>query len=196
MQRPLCLSLAAAALSMLCACGSTPPARFYSLEAVPESLAPAADAGGLAVDVGPIMLSNGLDRPQMVTRLGPNEVALHDYSRWAERLEDNVARVLSEDLSVALDSQRVGTVPGFETREDSWRVTVQLLRFEAGADGRSLLVARWRLFKPGAMTPHVTRKSTSSTALPTDDASGIAAALSTDLDALAREIAGELLAAR
>lgn len=196
MQRPLCLALAAAVLLALCACGSTRPARFYSLEPVPESLTPAADAGGLAVDVGPVVLSNGLDRPQMVTRLAPNEVELHDYSRWAERLEDNVARVLAEDLSVALGSQRVGMVPGAETREESWRVTVQILRFEAGADDRSLLVARWRLFKPGSLTPHVTRKSASSTALPTDDAGGIASALSTDLDALAKEIAGELLAAR
>jgi len=196
MQRPLDLALATLALLALSACGSTPPSRFYSLEAVPAALVPAADPGGLAVDVGPIVLSTALDRAQMVTRLGPNEVALHDYSRWAERLEDNVARVLCEDLSVALGSQRVGTVPASETREDSWRVTVQLVRFEAGPDGRSLLVARWRLFKPGAMTPHVTRKSASSTALPTDDASGIAAALSTDLDALAREIAAELLAGR
>jgi len=196
MQRPFRLALVAAALLALGACGSTPPARFYSLEAVPAALAPASDAGALAVDVGPVVLSKGLDRAQMVTRLGPNEVALHDYSRWADPLEDNVARVLAEDLSVALGSQRVGLVPGIETREDSWRVTVQVLRFEAGADGRSLLVARWRLFKPGALTPHVTRKSASSTALPTDDAAGIASALSTDLDALAREIAAELLAGR
>jgi uncharacterized lipoprotein YmbA len=190
MQRPalVLLSLAASALA-LSACGSTPPSRFYTLEAVPAALQPDAVAGPLAVDVGPVVLAEGLDRAQMVTRVGPNEVELHEYSRWAEHLEDNVARVLAEDLSVALGTQRVGTLPGAETREDSWRVSVNVLRLESGADGQSLLVARWRLFKPGASTPALTRKSAFSTTLPTHDAGGMAAALSADLDALAKEIA-------
>src|SRR5262245_41765004 len=151
MQRSLLLALLiAAGLPALGACGSTPPSRFYTLEAVAAADAPAKDAGGIAVDVGPVMLARGLDRAQVVPRIGPNEVELHDYSRWAEPLEDNVTRVLAENLSVALGTQRVGTIPGSETREPSWRVTVDVLRFESGADGKSLLVARWRLFKPGA----------------------------------------------
>ena len=189
--RSVIVALSAAVLPAL-GCGSTEPARFYSLEAVPEAALPAADSGSLAVDVGPVVLSEGLDRPQMVTRLGPNEVALHDYSRWAEPLEDNVARVLAEDLSVALGSQRIGTVPGAETREESWRVTVNVLRFEAGADGQSLLVARWRLFKPGSMTPSLTRKSAFSTPLAANDAAAVAAALSADINSLAGEISAAL----
>ena len=190
MQRPalVLLSLVASALA-LSACGSTPPSRFYTLEAVPAALKPAADAGGLAIDVGPVVLAEGLDRAQMVTRVGPNEVELHEYSRWAEHLEDNVARVLAEDLAVALGTERVGLLPGFETREESWRVSVNVLRLESGEDGQSLLVARWRLFKPGASAPALTRKSAFATPLATTDAAGMAAALSADLDALAREIA-------
>jgi uncharacterized lipoprotein YmbA len=193
MQRSTLLALAlAAGLPALCACGSTPPSRFYTLEAVPAADAPATEAGTIAVDVGPVEIAAGLDRAQMVTRIGPHEVELHDYSRWAEPLDDNVTRVLAEDLAVALGTQRIGTVPGTETREPSWRVTVSVLRFESGADGKSLLVARWRLFKPGAGEPSLTRKSVYSTPLPSPDASGIAAALSADLDALAREIAAAL----
>ena len=190
MQRPalVLLSLAASALA-LTACGTTPPSRFYTLVAVPAALKPAADAGGVAVDVGPVVLAEGLDRAQMVTRVGPYEVELHEFSRWAEPLEDNVARVLAEDLAVALGTQRIGVLPGSETREESWRVSVNVLRLEASADGQSLLVARWRLFKPGASAPALTRKSAFSTPLPSHDAAGMAAALSTDVDALAREIA-------
>ena len=193
MQRSALVMLTLAASSLaLSACGSTPPSRFYTLEAVPAALEPAADAGRLAVDVGPVVLAEGLDRSQMVTRVGPNEVELHEYSRWAEHLEDNVARVLAEDLSVALGTQRVGTLPGAETREESWHVSVLVLRLESGTDGQSLLVARWRLFKPGVSTPALTRKSAFSTTLPARDAGGMAAALSADLDALAREIAAAL----
>ena len=193
MQRLVLMTFVVASVALaLCACGTTPPSRFYTLEAVPEASTPASDAGGIAVDVGPVVLTQGLDRAAMVTRLGPNEVQLHDFSRWAEPLDDNVTRVLAEDLSVALGTQRIGMVPGADTRESSWRVTVSLLRFESGPDGKSLLVARWRLFKPGATEPALTRKSAFSTALPAPDAAGIAAALSNDLNDLAREIAAAL----
>jgi hypothetical protein len=196
MNRPNVAPLALVPLLLLAllptGCGTTPPSRFYALEALPEAARPAADAGGLAIDIGPIVLSDGLDRPQMITRLGPHELALHDYSRWAEPLGDNIARVLAENLAVLAHTERVGIAPEAETHEPSWRVTAQLLRCEGAVDGSSLLVVRWRLYGPGESTPSTTRKSSFSTPLPTPDAAGIAAALSADLADLAREIAKAL----
>jgi uncharacterized lipoprotein YmbA len=182
-------------LSLLAGCGTTPPARFYVLDAVTEASTTSSTSSsgdGLSVDVGPILLSGGLDRAQMVTRLGPHEVALHEYARWADPLEDNITRVLAEDLAVQLGSENVGVVPDAMTQQPSWRVTVQIVRFEVGADDASLLVARWRLFKPGEGRPTTTRKTVYSTPMPTPDAAGMAAALSADLANLARDIAAAL----
>ena len=177
---------------LLAACGTTPPARFYSLEPLPAAAGAATDAGGLPVNVGPVIMSQGLDRPQMLTRLGPNELALHDYERWAEPLAENIARVLTEDLSVVLGSQRVGNVPDSPTPEPSLRVTLQLLTFEAGADGNATLVARWRIYKPAEALPFATRRSEFVTPLATRDGAGIAAAMSANLASLAHDIAAAL----
>lgn len=199
--------LALAGLGLLAACGTTPSSRFYVLEAVPAASQATAGAGasaasaaasggtsggGLSVNVGPILLSEGLDRAQMITRVGPHEVALHDYARWADPLDDNIARVLAENLAVSLGSENVGLVPEGMTQQQSWRVTVQVVRFEVGADDHSLLVARWRLFKPGESSPATTRKTIYTTAMPTQDAAGMAAALSADLAGLAADIAAAL----
>ncbi len=98
-------------------CGTTRPSRFYALEPLPEAAQSVADTGGPSVNVGPVVISEGLDRPQMITRLGANELAIHEYDRWSEPLAGNVARVLTEDLSVLLGSQSIGTVPDSETHE-------------------------------------------------------------------------------
>jgi uncharacterized protein len=197
--------LLALALLAAAGCGSTPSARFYVLEALPaaaqapatgaEAARAAATAGSqaaLVVDVGPVILAQGLDRPQMLTRRGPHEVALRDYERWAEPLDGNIARVLAENLAVLTGSESIGQVPDAETQQDGCRVTLHVLRCEAGADGQSLLVVRWRLFAPGAHEPSLTRRSVFAAPLPTPDAAGMAAALSGSLADLAREIAAAL----
>lgn len=177
---------------LLAGCGTTPPSRFYSLEPVPGALRPATDAGGPSVNVGPVVISQGLDCAQMITRLGPNEVAVNEYERWLEPLADNIARVLSEDLSVLLGSQRIGMVPDAQTHEKSWTVSIQVLIFEAGADGNATLVARWRIYKPGEAVPSTTRKSALVAPMASRDGAGIASAMSANVAALAQDIAAAL----
>src|SRR5262245_967225 len=189
MQRATIVSLLACALG---ACGTTPPSRFYALEPMPEAAHPGADAGALSVNVGPVVVAEGLDRAEMVTRLGPNQLDLREYERWAEPLDENILRVLAENLSVVLGSQRIGTIPDSETHEASWLVTVNVLAFEAGTDGKATLAARWRLYKPGETAPSTTRKSVLVAPLPSQDGAGIAAAMSSNLAALARDIAAAL----
>ncbi|MND06681.1 hypothetical protein D3C83_281930 [compost metagenome] len=69
---------------------------------------------------------------------------------------------------------------------------MQILRFEVGVDDNSLLVARWSVFQPGESVPATTSKTVYTTPMPTPDAAGMAAALSADLAALARDIAAAL----
>jgi uncharacterized lipoprotein YmbA len=189
MQRATIVSLLACALG---ACGTTPPSRFYALEPMPEAAQPGADTGALSVNVGPVVVAEGLDRAQMVTRLGPNQLDLREYERWAEPLDENILRVLAENLSVVLKSQRIGTIPDSETHESSWLVTVNVLTFEAGTDGQATLAARWRLYKPGELAPSTTRKSVLVAPMPSRDGAGLAAAMSSNLAALARDIAAAL----
>jgi uncharacterized lipoprotein YmbA len=192
MKRATLVSGAALLACALGACGTTPPSRFYALEPLPEAAHPGADTGGLSVNVGPVIIAEGLDRAQMVTRLGPNQLDLHEYERWSEPLDENILRVLAENLSVVLGTQRIGTIPDSETHESSWLVTVNVLTFEVGTDGNATLAARWRLYRPGEDAPSATHKSVLVAPLPSKDGAGIAAAMSSNLAALARDIAKAL----
>ena len=58
-----------------------------------------AAAQGPVIGVGPITVPKYLDRPQIVTRSGRNQLALGEFDRWAEPLQDNVLRVLAENLA-------------------------------------------------------------------------------------------------
>src|SRR5271156_3207024 len=51
----------------------------------------------LTVGVGPISFPDYLRRLAMVTRVSPNRIDLSDERRWAEPLDKNFTRVLSEN---------------------------------------------------------------------------------------------------
>src|ERR1700722_16199506 len=88
----------------LSACGSSPPTRFYILnEIAPTNPAPAASAlNQIPVRVEPIAIAPELDRPEIVSRIGPNRVHVAGSDLWAAPLAEQIRRVLSDDLSARL----------------------------------------------------------------------------------------------
>lgn len=91
---------------LVCACATSPPPRYYVLEAIRASDAPATR---LPVLVEPVAIPAEVDRPQIVRDTGANEVLIEDFDRWASPLQDNVAGVLASDLSAQLGTPDVST---------------------------------------------------------------------------------------
>src|SRR5512145_2636751 len=91
--------LAIAAVCVLAAlavgCASTPPSRFYTLSATSAATKTSSE---LSVAVGPVSVPAVVDRPQIVVSLGPNQVRLEEFDRWALPLQINIARVVAENL--------------------------------------------------------------------------------------------------
>ena len=48
--------------------------------------------------VGPVTVPELVDRPQMVTRVSDNEVAVNEFARWGESLKSNIPRVIASNL--------------------------------------------------------------------------------------------------
>ena len=90
-----------ASLLGLGACAST-PSRFYILNTLTasETIPATAAARGPVIGVGPITFPKYLDRPQIVTRASRHQLTLGEFDRWAEPLQDNVSRVLAENLAL------------------------------------------------------------------------------------------------
>jgi uncharacterized protein len=124
------------------------PSRFFALASLPPTSQRVQDAAGnnaLAVGIGPIKFPAYLDRPQLVTRISQNRFAVAENDRWAEPLEENFSRILSQNLSILLHTERVVTYPWERSQWPTHQVQVEVLRFEPNAERIVELWARWSI---------------------------------------------------
>lgn len=176
--------------------GRTPPPKFYLLTPLDAPQASvSSEAAGLAVGVGPVTIPDYLKRPQIVTRASCGtddfcgELQLAELDRWAEPLEDNIVRVLSENLSVLLPSERTVRYPWRPAASLDFKVAVDVVRFNVDDRGRSVLTARWTVVGGEKDEVLLLRKSSFGETGVSDGYGGTVAALSRTLAQLSREIA-------
>jgi uncharacterized protein len=109
---------------------------------------PAASAGTpvpVSIGLGPVTLPGYLDRTQMVTRLGVNQIALAESDRWAEPLADNVVGTVRENLAALLPQSTYVAYPWYASDAPDFAVALDVRRFESDAAGAVVLEATWRL---------------------------------------------------
>ena len=132
-------------------CASSEPTRFYVLTpAYQMEEMPSEPSGGkpLAVGVGPIRLPDYLDRPQITDGSSGNRLTLAEFDRWAEPLESGFSRVLAENLSVLLGTDRVLLFPWKHRDRIDCHITVDVVRFDGGPGEQVSLITRWTVFGP------------------------------------------------
>lgn len=120
-------------------CARSAPSHFYVLSTMlppPATVSPEVRVG-LWVDP----LPDYLRHPELVTRHGPNEVAYHDFQRWAEPLDVAVPTILAQNLARALGQPTVLLYPWTAATPPSRIYHVQIERFEADPAGTVTLVA-------------------------------------------------------
>lgn len=121
-------------------CGSTPPSHFYTLSATTVS---ATDTSMLSIAVGPVSVPAVVDRPQIVVSTGPNEVRLDELNRWAAPLQDNLSRVVADELGGMLGTPRVRLFSQALSTDADYRVMIDVQRFESTLGEAAVLDARW-----------------------------------------------------
>jgi uncharacterized lipoprotein YmbA len=85
-----------------------------------------------------------LNQPRLITRSG-NQVRFSEQHRWAEPLKYALPRVMADELSRALDSSQVITMPANLSRFDpDYRVQIDLQRLET-IDGAAEADVLWRV---------------------------------------------------
>ena len=128
------------ALAILAAGCASPASSFYTLSATP---APAAASSNLSVAVGPVTVPASVDRPQIVVSMGPNQVRLDEFNRWAAPLQNNIARVVAENLVALLGTPRVATSPQTLSADADYRVAIEVQSFESALGEAATLDAVW-----------------------------------------------------
>jgi len=195
------LLLAGVALASASACGSSPPSRFYLLTPLPDDTGDAAGAGSgdaddaLTIRLDPVELPRYLNVPEIVTRVGGNELELAEYDRWGESLQDNFGRVLSQNVSVLIGSARVARYVWELPGPADYHVGVAVLRFDS-EDGAAVLDARWSLARGQPKRTVLARSSRHVRPVVGDGYRATAVAMSATVADLSREIVAAIRAAQ
>lgn len=179
-------------------CAGSKSARFYTLSpsGAPGELPEGIPAGErIAVAIGPVAIPDYLKRPQILSRSGPRELKLAEFERWAGSLEEDISRVLVQDLSALLSRNNVTVLRWGRDATPfpvEYRVGVDVVRFE-GAIGESvLLAARWSVHREEDMKVLSARESNVREPVDGQDYDALVGAMSRALATLSREIAAAI----
>jgi uncharacterized protein len=164
--------------------------RFFILTPVSGTAASSSrnSASTLTLGIGPIDFPGYLRRPEVVTLATANEVDLSDDNRWAEPLDKNFSRVLTQNLTRLLGTNQVEKYPWSRNANVDYQVIVDVERFDTTSNRQSQLVARWTI-KDGHTGKDLFASETTSSTPVTSGDGGPSAALSADLATLSKDIA-------
>jgi uncharacterized protein len=180
------------AAAMLAGCSSPPKTNFYTLNSAAS--APArADAGApYSVAIGPVGIPESLDRPQMVTRTGANQLTVAEFERWAGPLKSEIALAIAENLKPLLGGASVFTYP--QGTDADVKVSVDVQRFDSALGEAATVEVLWQV-RPAKGAARSGRSLVrEATGGPGYDA--LVAAHGRALAAVSRDIAGAIRAAR
>jgi uncharacterized lipoprotein YmbA len=173
-------------------------ARFYTLSPLsapgePSKMVPAEQ--GSVVAIGSVAIPDYLDRPQILTRSGPSKHKIAEFERWSGSFEEDISRVLAENLSVLLSPDNVTVL---RWRRDAtlfpveYRVGIDVTRFE-GTIGESVtLAARWYVSREEDKKILSARESNVKEPVEGQDYDALVGAMSRALATLSREIAAAI----
>lgn len=193
-------AIGAAALCAACAaCTLISPrvdeSRFFVLTPLAE--APASPVVAVpSLGVGPVRFPRYLDRLEIVTRVGPNEVRPAVFDYWAASLPQQFETVLAQDLRKLLGADRIETYPWVPGKSPALAVEVDVQRFEPTVAGRVELDARWRIRDGSSRETVRSGESTLTRPLGAPGAGAAAEALSAVLADFGRELAGAIAGVR
>ena len=173
-------------------CGGSKPANYFILHSMqnPVSGVETADTSrDSAIGIGPVKIPDYLDRPQMATRSTLSSLQFAEFDKWAEPLDKNLARVLAENLSFLLSTDRVFVFPWAKSMQVEYQITVDVSRLDNTPDSKIALVALWCILTDEGEKLLMTKRSTISVPVGSPGYQGIASAESRAVEALSREIA-------
>jgi len=132
-----------AVLMLVGACSSTPPTRFYTLSDTAPEATPPAGVGWVRV-VG-VTIPGEIDRPELVRRIGPNQLSIAGFDRWAAPLDQTIRRALSDDIARRVPSPSPG---------QQYSVSVDIHEFYGDGSCNVTLRAAWTLKQSPPQNAH------------------------------------------
>jgi hypothetical protein len=176
-------------------CSSSPPIQKYiltpSIESDTEILSDK-ETTEITIGIGTIEFSEYLKRPEIVSFKGNNELNVDGFNRWAEPLEKNFERVLLENLSRLIPTDRIYIFPWQEEEPNSFQITIVVNEFGMRSDSSVVLDARWSVSKKFKRDFLMTQRSYYSDNAASVSIEGKVALLSKLVGKFSRDLANEI----
>jgi uncharacterized protein len=135
--------------AVLCGAGaiagcSSPSSNLYTLS--PTAVAVATEAPcNCSVVVGPVSIPAIDNVPQIVVNTGPNQVRLDEFNRWASPLQNNIVRVVAENLVTLLGTPQITLFQEALNADSEYHVAVEVQSFESTLGEAAILKAVWMI---------------------------------------------------
>ncbi len=174
----------------LAACAS--PDNYYLLSAKKAPPTVQSAAPQVSIGVGPVLIPDYIDCPEMVFQSGPNKFEIPGSERWAGSLKSAMTKVIATNLSRGLSTSEVRTYPWEPGAKLRYSVAIDVTQFHAQTGGDAVLDATWRIYDEETNRITIQRHSVLTRPLDTDGYEAVVEAeslLLMDLsDAIARAL--------
>ena len=173
---------------------SSKPTKFYVLtplaevQTIPDRL----NEDTLSIGVGPISLPDYVNRPQIVTKNGANELVIDEFYRWAEPLRTNVSRVLRDNLATLLGTENINKYPWNRFVHIDYQVSIEFTKFDSVIGREATIEARWVISTDRGRNEILRKKSKITKKAETERYDAIVVAKSQALAELSQQIAHEI----
>ncbi len=127
-------------------CAGTPSPNFYTLSSMSDQvnrLEILTKTCPLSVAIAPIEFPDFLDRSQIVTRPSPNTLKMSEFHRWGGSLSSNFLRVLGENLSILLGTDRIFYPRQAKAFPIDYHLTLNVKAFEGEIGKEVVLDVDW-----------------------------------------------------
>ncbi|WP_163337604.1 membrane integrity-associated transporter subunit PqiC [Desulfopila sp. IMCC35008] len=129
----------------------TKPPRFYTLSPVVDEYKSLqvnnSNTSSLIIGIGPIKIADYLAQSRIVTRIDDNAINLAEFDQWSGSLQNNIANVLSENISSILGTSKVVIHPWRSFIPIDCQVLLEIVRFDGDPDDKVTLVASWVILR-------------------------------------------------
>lgn len=173
----------------------SPSPHFYTLQPIKEidtALAGANSLSDAVVGIGPVMLPEYLNRPQIVTKSSDNTIEFAQFDRWAESLNEEIARVIAKNFSILLPGTGVEIFPWNSIIPIRYQVIMEVIQLDCKLDSDVVLLAQWSVLDAQEKKMLLSRRSEYRKPVKTRDYPGLVQAVSVICESLSREIAQTL----
>jgi uncharacterized protein len=136
-------------LAMAGCIGTSRPSRFYTLAPLQAREPPVLDGTNAPLAIGPVELADYLDRREIVTRTGKNELVIAELDRWGGSLEHEITGSLVATIADRLAPRKIIVSPwkpvALGRATDAYRATITISRFDGVLGQLVVLHGRWEL---------------------------------------------------